>query len=95
MTTQNSNVIQISPMKERDEGSNLNKAVRDCLTQYFDELDGNHPGDLYDMVLQQVEGPLLEVVMAYVDGNQSKASQCLGLNRGTLRKKLRNYDLLK
>ena len=47
------------------------------------------------MVLQQVEGPLLEMVLVHVDGNQSRASEYLGINRGTLRKKLKTYDLLK
>jgi Fis family transcriptional regulator len=47
------------------------------------------------MVLQQVEEPLLRLVMTYVNGNQSKAAECLGLNRGTLRKKLQTYNLLK
>ncbi len=46
------------------------------------------------MVLCEVEAPLLETVMNHVKGNQTKASELLGLNRGTLRKKLKQYDLL-
>ncbi len=46
------------------------------------------------MVLSEVEAPLLEVVMDYANHNQTKASQLLGLNRGTLRKKLKQYGLL-
>jgi len=49
---------------------------------------------LYDLVLAEVEAPLLEVTLTYVQGNQSKAAELLGLNRGTLRKKLKQYDLL-
>lgn len=95
MNTQNSNVIPISPGQGEGKGISLNTAVRECLSQYFEELDGTPPGNLYDIVLQQVEGPLLEMVLAHVDGNQSRASEYLGINRGTLRKKLKTYDLLK
>ena len=94
MNTQKSNVIQISPGKGKGQSISLNNAVRECLSQYFNELNGTPPGNLYDMVLQQVEGPLLEMLLAHVDGNQSKASEYLGINRGTLRKKLKTYDLL-
>lgn len=95
MNTQKSNVIPISPGKGKQQGISLNNAVRECLSQYFEELNGTPPGNLYDMVLQQVEGPLLEMVLVHVDGNQSRASEYLGINRGTLRKKLKTYDLLK
>ena len=50
--------------------------------------------DVYNLVLTEVEAPLLETVMNHVKGNQTKASELLGLNRGTLRKKLKQYDLL-
>ena len=76
-------------------GNSLSDSVHISLTQFFQELDGHCPDNLYDMVLQQVEEPLLRLVMSYVDGNQSKAAECLGLNRGTLRKKLQTYNLLK
>jgi Fis family transcriptional regulator len=56
-------------------------------------LDGHEPAHLYQLVLQEVERPLLESVMEYTRGNQSKASIVLGLNRGTLRKKLKQYDI--
>ena len=73
--------------------TSLSDSVHMTLSQFFQELDGHCPDNLYDMVLQQVEEPLLRLVMSYVDGNQSRAAECLGLNRGTLRKKLRLYDL--
>ena len=73
----------------------LSDSVHMTLSQFFQELDGHCPDNLYDMVLQQVEEPLLRLVMSYVDGNQSRAAECLGLNRGTLRKKLQTYNLLK
>ena len=65
----------------------------DALDNYFDNLNGQKPGDLYSLVLGQVEEPLFKVVMNYTNGNQSRASQILGINRGTLRKKLKTYSI--
>ena len=61
---------------------------------YLDELDGQVSTDVYQMVLAEVEAPLLEEIMAYTRNNQTRASLMLGLNRGTLRKKLKQYNLL-
>jgi len=72
----------------------LKECVRTAIDQFFELLDGQPASDLYDMVLSEVEAPLLEVVMKHTRDNQSKASEVLGLNRGTLRKKLKQYDLL-
>jgi len=67
--------------------------VRDSLERYFDELNGQPPSDLYDLVLSEIEQPLLEVVMTQTRGNISKAAAFLGLNRATLRKKLQKYRI--
>ena len=72
----------------------LRHSVEQSLTQYFNELDGQQPSALYDLFMQQVEAPLFECVMEHTQDNQSKAAKLLGLNRGTLRKKLKQYDLL-
>ncbi len=71
----------------------LCSAVRTAMTLYFDQLNGHQPDGLYKLVIEEVERPLLEILMEHCDGNQSKAAQCLGLNRGTLRKKLKHYGL--
>ncbi len=90
------NIIQLkSNQPESTQNNSLSDSVHTSLTQFFQELDGHCPDNLYDMVLQQVEEPLLRLVMDYVAGNQSRAAECLGLNRGTLRKKLQTYNLLK
>ncbi len=95
MNTIKSNVIQMtSAAGDVTNTASLKEAVRDSLEKYFNTLDGNDPNNLYNMVLQQVEQPLMEIVMEHVDGNQSRAAECMGLNRGTLRKKLKMYDLL-
>ena len=64
------------------------------MTLYFLHLDGQAPSDLYQLVMNEVEAPLLEVVMQQADNNQSKAATMLGINRGTLRSKLKQYGML-
>jgi len=71
----------------------LASAVDTALARYFQDLDGHMPSDLYEMVLCEVEQPLLRAVMQFTRGNQSLAAQILGLNRSTLRKKLAKYGL--
>ena len=71
----------------------LSGTIKSMLEDYFNDLDGHPPADLYQMVLQEIEQPLLESVLHYTRGNQSKAAIVLGLNRGTLRKKLKQYDI--
>ena len=72
----------------------LRDHVESAMADYFTQLDGQPTTDLYQMVLEQVESPLLEAVMTYTQRNQSRAAEMLGLNRGTLRKKLKQYNLL-
>ena len=76
------------------QGQTLCDSVAQALANYFTHLDGQMVTDVYQMVLSEVEAPLLEAVMQYTRENQTKASILLGLNRGTLRKKLKQYDLL-
>ena len=80
-------------MNNSDAHTPLNQHVRMCVEQYFSDLDGECPVDLYDRVLQQVEKPLLEVVMQKNHGNQSQTARMLGINRNTLRKKLIQYAI--
>jgi len=72
----------------------LRESANDSIQSFLNTLDGETCQDLYAMVIAQVEEPLLAAVMDYTRGNQSKASEMLGLNRGTLRKKLREHKLL-
>jgi Fis family transcriptional regulator len=74
--------------------ANLRDAVTRAVRAYLEQLDGQTSTDVYQMVLAEVEAPLLEEIMAYTRNNQTRASLMLGLNRGTLRKKLKQYDLL-
>lgn len=72
----------------------IRDGVTIALDNYFSHLEGQEVFDVYDMVLAEVEAPLLEAVMKYTRKNQTKASTLLGLNRGTLRKKLKQYGML-
>lgn len=64
-----------------------------ALTDYFSSLNGTRPAHLYDMVMREVEEPLFRAALHYAQGNQSQAAGILGINRGTLRKKLRQFGL--
>jgi len=64
-----------------------------ALSDYFTSLNGHRPAHLYDLVLREVEEPLFRAVLDYAEGNQSRAAGILGINRGTLRKKLRQFGL--
>ena len=76
------------------QAQSLRDAVTTSVRNYLRELDGQMSTDVYQMVLAEVEAPRLEEIMAYTRNNQTKASIMLGLNRGTLRKKLKQYDLI-
>lgn len=71
----------------------LSSLADECLESYFATLNGHKPGDLYQLVIGEVEKPLLRRVLRYTNGNQSEAADILGINRGTLRKKLKDYKL--
>ncbi len=73
----------------------LKVAAEEAIRQFIETLDGEETSEFYNLVLAEVEEPLLRVVMEYTADNQSRAAAMLGLNRGTLRKKLRQYNLLK
>ena len=89
-SAQAATIIEVSP-------EDSNKPLRECiaiaLENYFHHLDGHKPENLYPMVLAEMEVPLLEAILKYTGGNQSHAAVMLGINRGTLRKKLKQYGL--
>ncbi|ACR14117.1 DNA-binding transcriptional regulator Fis [Teredinibacter turnerae] len=86
------------PANSETYASSQEPSLRDCVekavSNYFQHLEGQDVSDVYDMVLAEVEAPMLEVVMKYTRHNQTRAAHVLGLNRGTLRKKLKQYGLL-
>lgn len=73
----------------------LGQVISDYLEKYFETLGQNlNAGNLYDIVLQEVERPLLEITLKTCDNNQKKAAEVLGINRNTLRRKLTDYSLI-
>ena len=72
----------------------LRDSASEAIRHFLETLDGEACSELYDMVLHQVEEPLFKAVLDYTQHNQSHAAALLGLNRGTLRKKLRQHGLL-
>jgi Fis family transcriptional regulator len=73
---------------------NIQECVRTSLESYLQDLGESEPNGMYNMLVNVVEKPLLEVVMLHADNNQSRAAQWLGLNRNTLRKKLLEHKLI-
>ena len=67
--------------------------VRNAMDRYFKNLDGEKPCAVYEMVVGCVEKPLLQVILDQAQGNQTRAAEILGLNRNTLRKKMKTHGL--
>ena len=78
----------------QNDNQNIEECIRASLENYFRDLGGETPCNMNDKLLRLVEKPLLDVVMQHAANNQSKASQWLGLNRNTLRKKLLDHGML-
>ncbi len=91
-----SNVSQLvdTAANDAEPQQTLACCVERALNNYLEQLDGQQPTNLYDLVINEVEAPLLKVVMELTGDNQTKASEALGLNRGTLRKKLKQFGML-
>ncbi len=83
----------MSAQRTNDITRPLSHYVAHSLDGFFKALNGHAPKDLYGMILDQVEAPLLRATLKYCDGNQSRAASVLGLNRATLRKKLRHHKI--
>ncbi|MDX1340714.1 DNA-binding transcriptional regulator Fis [Reinekea sp. G2M2-21] len=90
--TENKDTLNIQAAAENPQ--TLRDSVEIAMRNYFANLDGQDVTNVHQMVLTEVEAPMLEAVMRYCRDNQTKASKILGLNRGTLRKKLKQYGLL-
>ena len=84
---------QVHPKPGTNGSGCLSDNVRNAMDKSFTDLDGHEPADLYQLVLAQIEVPLFESVLNYTEGNVSRAADLLGLNRGTLRNRLRKYEL--
>ena len=86
-------VVTLVPEMQSSQSLSLQESVHQTLQQYIAKLDGQTPANLYNLVLAEVEKPLIEMVLNITNNNQSKAAIILGISRGTLRKKMAIYDL--
>jgi len=71
----------------------IGSCVRKAVESYFNDLDGEKPCALYDMVIRCIEKPLIELALSHTHGNQTRAAELLGLNRNTLRKKMQDLGI--
>ena len=81
-------------MAETTENKTFRLHILEALDRYFSLVDGTEPLGIHSLVLEEVESALYEAVMKFTRGNQSRAAKFMGVSRGTLRKKLKTYDLL-
>ena len=77
----------------KQQTSEIADCIRKSIDRYFTDLDGARPRAIYDMVIRNVEKPLLEAVLTQADGNQTIAAQMLGINRNTLRSKMQRLRI--
>ncbi len=67
----------------------LDKSIK----QYISKMDGNGNGQLHDLIIDAIEKPLFKMVLKEMQGNQTKTANILGINRNTLRKKIREHKI--
>ena len=79
--------------QNKEDRKSLKYQVGLALRRYFKELEGNKATNVFEMVIKEVEKPMLEEVMKFCNGNKSQASKILGINRVTLRTKLKQYNI--
>ena len=80
-------------MKSKQQTNTLQQSVEQAIKAYLADLDGEIPYNLFDTVIAEIEQPMLQTVLSHCNHNQSKTATYLGINRGTLRKKLKQYHI--
>jgi Fis family transcriptional regulator len=89
------NVIEVEKTALNAQGTKQEQGLQDLVyglvTRFLAENKTKSVNDLYDMILAEVEPPLLQAVMEKRRGNQLQAARMLGISRGTIRKKLQRY----
>jgi Fis family transcriptional regulator len=82
-----------TPTRRERRKQPIRRGVTSAIELYLGDLNGHKINDLYHVVMSEVEPAILGVVMDHVDGNQTRAAEMLGISRGTLRKKLDQYEI--
>lgn len=91
--TQNPLTVSMLNAQAQQVDRPLRENVKQAVRNYLRNLDGQDPTELYELVLSEIEYPMLDMVMQHTRGNQTRAATMLGINRGTLRKKLKKYGM--
>ncbi|ACL32950.1 DNA-binding transcriptional regulator Fis [Glaesserella parasuis] len=91
--TQNPLTVSMLNAQAQQVDRPLRENVKQAVRNYLRNLDGQDPTELYELVLSEIEHPMLDMVMQHTRGNQTRAATMLGINRGTLRKKLKKYGM--
>lgn len=90
------NILQKTTISNKNNSAHtLSEMVEVCLEEYFTMLEHETPSDVYEMVTNQVEEPMVKFVLNRTDYNQTKTAEILGINRNTLRKKIQQYKIKK
>ncbi len=84
----------IKAAMERDRPITLRQSVQAAIRNYLEDMGQSQPECLYQTLLAEVEPPLIEEVLRFTHGNQSKTARILGITRNTLRTKLNRYDIV-
>jgi Fis family transcriptional regulator len=87
-------MVEKMAITENLDSTTLRQAVKDTLRNYFTNIGAEQPVDFYCILLEEIERPLLEVLINYTHYNQVRMANILGISRGTLRKKLKQYGML-
>ncbi|MDC1311072.1 Fis family transcriptional regulator [Burkholderiales bacterium] len=74
--------------------SDITDAVKYSIETYFEDLAGEGAQGVYGMVIESVEKTLIEEILKRTEGNQSEAAHMLGINRNTLRAKMKKFKFL-
>ncbi|WP_082259012.1 DNA-binding transcriptional regulator Fis [Glaesserella parasuis] len=91
--TQNPLTVSMLNAQAQQVDRPLRENVKQAVRNYLRNLDGQDPTELYELVLSEIEHPMLDMVMQHTRGNQTRAATMFGINRGTLRKKLKKYGM--
>ena len=87
---------KLRPDENSAETFPLREVVRKRVQHYYKMVaqEGLNPEDVYELIMEETECPMIEATMDFTGHNQSRTARILGLNRGTFRKKLEQYNML-
>lgn len=99
MSAQDTDSRQTEDHREQSAGSQEScvETLRECVHRavmlYLEDLDGYEVGNIQQLVISEIEPPMIETLLDYTDGNQTRAAQLLGMSRSTLRKRMVHYGI--